>query len=117
MSNKNHNSHVSALPPGTRNLADLPPKARIAPPSVGAKPPNAKLTLRQMITEDGVKDYLIPFLRTLGTTRKKGPWSEYLAFYTANLSGDVESMKPEVKAKCEKLVKELNDEYFESQEL
>jgi hypothetical protein len=104
------------VPPG-RSLADMPKKEPIPVPSGAAKPPNAKLTLRQFLNQDESKNYLIALLKELGTIKKKGPWREYLEFYIANQSGDFESFKPVDKVKIEKMKKDLEDAYFESQEL
>lgn len=107
---------VAHVPPG-RSLADLPPREPIPPPSGAAKPPNAAITLRSFINQDESKNYLIALLVELGSTKKKGPWREYLEFYRANLSGDLESFKPGDRAKVEKMKKDIEDAYFESQEL
>lgn len=104
------------IPPG-RTLADVPKGEPKPIPSGAAKPQNSRITLRQMINEDDTKNYLIELLVELGSTKKKGPWKEYLEFYRANQSGDVDSMNAVNKAKCEKMVKDLNDAYFEAQEL
>lgn len=101
------NKHISDIPKG-------PPKPI---PSAAAKPRNARLTLRQLITENDTKEYLISFLKEQGRTKKKGPWVDYLIFYQENQSGDVDSMSAPVKQKVDKLVKDLNDEYFRSQDL
>jgi len=104
------------VPPG-RSLADMPKGEPKPVPSGAAKPRNTRLTLRQLVTEDETKNYLVELLVSMGTTKKKGPWREYLEFYRANLSGDIDSMNEANKAKCEKMVKELNDAYFDAQEL
>ena len=112
MSNKN-NSHIH-VPPG-KSLADMPKREPIPPPENVAKPRNSRITLREMISEDESKNYLIALLVELGTTKKKGPWREYLEFYRANLSGDIDSMNAANKAKCEKMKSDLNDAYFEQE--
>lgn len=104
------------VPPG-RSLADVPKREAIPTPSGAAKPANSRLTLKNLVTENESKNYLITLLSEMGTKKKKGPWREYLEFYRANQSGDVDSMKPEVKAKVDKMIKDLNDAYFESQDL
>jgi len=105
-----------AVPPG-RSLADMPPREPIPPPSGAAKPQNSRLTLRQHIIGEGEKGYLIDLLLDLGKTKKTGPWRDYLEFYRANLSGDYDSFKPADKAKCDKMKKDLENAFFESQEL
>lgn len=111
-------NHIGSIHiPAGRTLADLPKSGPKPIPFAGPKPLNTRLTLKQMITENDTKEYLIPFLKDLGVKRKKGPWRAYLEFYIANHSGDVDSMKEDVKNYCEKMVKELNDEYFEEKQL
>jgi len=102
------------VPPG-KTLADVPKGAPIPVPSGAAKPANTRLTLRQLINEDESKNYLIELLRDLGTTRKKGPWKEYLEFYRANQSGDIDSMNAANQKKCDDMKKALEEEYFQQQ--
>jgi hypothetical protein len=104
------------VPPG-RTLADVPKSGPKPTPSGAPKKPNTRCTLRQLLTDFDSKDYLIPFLVEMGTKRAKGPWKGYLEFYRANQSGDVDSMKPEIKTKCEKMVKDLNDNYLTESDL
>lgn len=103
--------------PQGRTLADLPKGAPIAPPTGAAKKPNSRLTLRQFLTESETKEYLVPYLVELGRKRSKGPWKDYLGFYQANMSADMDSMSPEIYKKCEKIIKDINDEYFREQDL
>lgn len=111
-----HASGGMVVPPG-RTLADMPKAGPMAPPSGKPKPPNSRLTLRNLITENESKNYLITLLLEMGKKRKAGPWRDYLAFYTANLSGDVDTFGAADKKNVDKLVKDLNDEYFRQQEL
>ena len=104
------------VPPG-KSLSDVPKSAAKPIPSNQPKPPNTKLTLQMMVSENETKNYLIELLVELGKKRGKGRWREYLEFYRTNLSGDISSMKPAVLAKCEALVKDLNEEYFKQQDL
>ena len=100
-----------SLPPGARSLADVPidlQNPKPIPQNV-AKPANAKLTIRNYVTEEESKNYLVSLLMELGTKRKKGPWREYLDFYRKNLSGDFEILKPDQKKYVEKLKKDLEE--------
>jgi hypothetical protein len=105
-----------AIPAG-KSLADVPKGPAIPAPDGKRKPPNTRMTLLQLLTKNDAKKYLIPYLKELGTKRKKGPWREYLEFFTANLSGDVDTFSVKDKAFCEKMVKDLEDHYFEEQNL
>lgn len=93
---------LDKMPKGpTKNMADIKPKYRPEP-----------FTLQRLLTSDNAKPFYVPFLKELST--KKGPWREYFEFYLANLSGDVETMKPDTRKYAEKLVKEVHDKYSES---
>jgi hypothetical protein len=81
--------------------ADLKPKYRPEP-----------FTLRRLLTSDESKPFYIGFLKEMAN--KKGPWREYFEFYAANQSGDVETMKPEIRKYCEKLVKDVQEKYTET---
>ena len=113
------NARPSAIhvPPG-RTLADVPKSAPIPPPSGAAKPPNTQMTLRKfLVGELDEKAYLVQLLQDLGTSKKKGPWREYFEFFRANQSGDFESFRDPDKRKIEKMKKDLEDAYFEQQDL
>lgn len=104
--------------PAGRTLADMPvPEAKPCPAAGQVGKRNSRLVLRDFITEHEVKNYLVTLLVKLATERKKGPWREYHEFYRTNVSGDMDTMKPEQKKYCEKIKKDLNDAYFESQDM
>jgi len=105
-----------AVPPG-RSLADVPKGAKLAPPSGNPKPANTRQTFQQFLTDGGSKGYLVDLLVDLGKKKKKGPWKEYLEFFRANMSGDMDSMDAATKNKCEKISRALNDEYLAEQDL
>lgn len=104
--------------PAGRTLADMPPpEAKPCPPEGKRSPINARMTIREFVTENEVKNYLVGFLTKMAAERKKGPWREYLEFYRLNQSGDVDLLKPEVRKYVEKMRTELNDAYFEAQDM
>ena len=104
------------IPPG-RALDQVPKGDPIPAPDGRVKPKNFKTNLRLFITKEESQNYLIPFLKEMGAKRKKGPWRGYLEFYTANHSGDLDTMNPTNRAYCEKMRDDLVNEYFEQQDL
>ncbi len=89
--------------------ADKMPKA---PTNLKPKYRPESFTLRKLLTSDEQKSYMIGFLKEMAN--KKGPWREYFDFYIVNQSGDVETMKPDVRKYCEKMVKDLSEKYAET---
>lgn len=93
---------LDKMPKGpTKSMADIKPKYRPEP-----------FTLKRLLTSDEAKPYYISFLKEL--SNKKGHWREYYEFYLQNQSGDIESMKPDIRKYAEKLVKDVQDKYAES---
>lgn len=100
-----------------RTLADMPKNAPLPIPSGAAKKPNFRQNFRGLLTENGIKDYLVVFLKEMASKKSKGPWKQHFAFFVDNQSGDVDSMKPEVRKKVDKLIKDVNEEYANQQDL
>lgn len=118
MANKNLSDtpRPSVHVPAGRTLADMPRGEPIPAPDGKPKPRNAKQTLRQLIThEENVNEEAThPFIKLLltnGTEKKKGPWKEYLAFYRANMSGDMSSIDDKTQLYVEKMAHDLEAAY------
>ncbi len=101
----------------SQSLLDRP-KAEPQPcPVHKVAPRNSKQTLRELLTEDETRTNLIMVLKNLAKTYKSGPWKEYFKFYIENQSGDMASMKPEVKKYVKKMIKDLHVKFAEQQNL
>ncbi len=90
------------------------PKIDLSQTNLGPKYRPEPFTLRKLFTSNETKTHYIGFLKDM--TKQKGPWREYFDFYVSNQSGDIETMKPDIRKYCEKLVKDVQDKYSETME-
>jgi hypothetical protein len=111
--NNNHSMHV----PAGRSLSDMPKAEPKPAPTGAAQRPNTQCTFRQLLTDNGAKEHLVEFFKSLGQKKGKGKaaWAPRWQFFIDNMSGDYTAMSPENKKKCEEIVKAVNDSYFESE--
>jgi hypothetical protein len=90
-----------------------PPKRECPPHKIAKR--NSVKTVREFLTSDETDHKLVTLLKRLAAIRPKGPWIEYLQFYKANMSGDIPTMKPEMKKLVDKMKRDLEKEYAKNQ--
>jgi len=78
-------------------------------------PRNSKQTIRELITDNETNIGMIGFMKQIAKMKPKGPWREYLTFFAANQSGDVDTLKPEIKKYVLKMHKDLKSEWTKNQ--
>jgi hypothetical protein len=97
---------------------DLMSKPKAAPvpcPPHKVLPRNAKQTLRELLTEDETKLGRITFLKQMAKLKPRSAFKDYLEFYSANQSGDIETFKPEAKVFIKKMMKDITTEWAKNQ--
>lgn len=69
------------------------------------------VTFRELLTEKESMPKIVKFFSDMAT-QKRGKWENDWDFFVANATGDVSTMKPEVKKRVDAIIKNVQEEYI-----
>jgi len=72
-------------------------------------------TLRNFLTDNETKFYILSTLKETAARKPVGPWREYLDFYAKNQSGDMDSFAPDALKYVKKMKADIEDQYLKDQ--